>query len=195
MIERGQAILDVLKREGISAQPEIHGAEVGVWNGELSECLLRELPTLFLRMVDWWRPTPPQLAASRLQPGSASPIELHLHRKARAMDRTEFAAARRIIWHMSSVRAARQVTPGRLDFAYIDAGHTLREVLSDLRAWSRCVRRGGILCGHDIDHPHDAELGTDEWAVRPAVERWIRENGIASGIETGPDTTWFVRMP
>ena len=38
---------------------------------------------------------------------------------------------------------------GSLDFVYIDANHLLRYVIEDICEWSKKVRRGGIVSGHD----------------------------------------------
>ncbi len=195
MTDRGQAIVDQLRQAGLLDATVLCGAEIGIWNGELSAWLLDRIPSLHLYMVDWWQPTCTRNVAAKRQPGASSPVERHLERKRQALKRTAFAETRRTVLHMSSSAAARCVPNARLDFAYIDAGHTFREVLADLLAWHPCVRSGGLLCGHDIDHPANGTPGAEAWDVRRAVEAWMTRARIDGPILLGRDTTWFVRIP
>lgn len=48
----------------------------------------------------------------------------------------------------SSMEAVTYVQDG-LDLVYIDADHGYEAVKDDILAWSKKIRRGGILCGHD----------------------------------------------
>lgn len=50
---------------------------------------------------------------------------------------------------MRSLDAARYVADGSLDFVYIDGDHSFDVVMMDLILWSKKVRPGGIVAGHD----------------------------------------------
>lgn len=52
-----------------------------------------------------------------------------------------------------SHEAAPQVPDGSLDFVFIDADHSYRECLRDIKLWTPKVRQGGLVCGDDYDHP------------------------------------------
>ncbi len=194
-LERGEAIVDVLARNHILEQDRIVGAEIGVWNGELSEFLLREIPNLELHMIDIWRPAEKDsLLRASNQPGAASRPANHIARKFEAVRRTDFARGRRHIRQLLSTEAARKVQAGLLDFVFIDADHTAEAVYRDLVAWYPRVRRRGILCGHDIDHPETIKAAK-HFGVRVALDVFLSEYKVGSPVETGPDTTWFVRKP
>jgi len=49
----------------------------------------------------------------------------------------------------NSVTAATSIKDESLDWVYIDAGHSFKEVESDYKAWYPKVRKGGIISGHD----------------------------------------------
>ncbi len=194
-LERGTAVVDALDKAGILGQDRIVAAEIGVWNGELSEFLLREIPKLDLYMIDIWRPAPKGSMAQRTnQPGAASPRDNHEARKRNAILRTDFARDRRHIWRRESTDAAKRVQTGLLDFVFIDAGHSADAVYADLAAWFPRVRRQGLLCGHDIDHSNDAET-TKHFGVRIGLDVFLSQYNIDSPVETGADTTWFIRKP
>jgi hypothetical protein len=56
---------------------------------------------------------------------------------------------------MRSVDAAKLYGDNSLDFVWIDAGHTYRDILDDLEAWYPKVKIGGLIAGHDYvpEHP------------------------------------------
>ena len=70
------------------------------------------------------------------------------------------------------------------DLVFIDADHSLQEVIGDLLAWSLALKPGGMLCGHDFQQP----------AVRRSVESFVKGYGWAD-LETGPDQLWWTRKP
>jgi len=49
--------------------------------------------------------------------------------------------------------AAWAMIRGKLDFVFIDARHTYEDLYTDIHIWRQRVRPGGIVAGHDYDHP------------------------------------------
>lgn len=41
----------------------------------------------------------------------------------------------------------------QIDLLYIDGAHDYQSVKADIKAWGRCVRVGGFICGHDFEDP------------------------------------------
>jgi len=115
------------------------GAEVGVWKGEFSEELCKGVPGLRLYCIDPWVvyaeykdfENPDHMAASykeakeRLAPYDCTFIR-------------DF-----------SPQAAIHVPDRSLDFVYIDGNHSFESVIWDISAWSKKVKVGGIVAGHD----------------------------------------------
>jgi len=160
------------------------GAEIGVWEGRLSTHLLRHLPELSLYMIDSWQAPEPDSRYARTGDLKAVLPQSEFDKaKNEAFQRTEFAANRRRILHMTSVEAAKLVRGNTLDFIFIDADHSYEGVAEDLRAWVPKVCVGGIVSGHDI-----------HWdGVHQAVHEYL-DTMPGVRLKTGDETTWmFVR--
>lgn len=48
-----------------------------------------------------------------------------------------------------SMDAVKDFEDESLDFVYLDANHKYQSVVEDIREWSKKVKRGGIVAGHD----------------------------------------------
>jgi SAM-dependent methyltransferase len=143
------------------------GAEVGVKEGEFSEALCRGIPGLTLFCIDAWRPY-----QGYRDHTSQARLEMYL---ARAMARLLPFNCRFI--RQFSLDAVKTFAPGSLDFVYLDANHEFQHVVNDICEWSKVVRPGGIVAGHDFTrrkgsrylcHVPQAVTGyTDAYDVKP----------------------------
>jgi glycosyltransferase involved in cell wall biosynthesis len=73
--------------------------------------------------------------------------------------------------------------PGQLDFVYIDADHSYKGVFKDISIWFDKVRDGGVIGGHDYDHPDLIE-------VKQAVDDFFSRLDWEVHAEGG--TVWWV---
>jgi hypothetical protein len=126
------------------------GAEIGVHLGLFSKVLCESNLKLQLHCVDPWRAYTGYVDYSDSD---------KLNRA--------FAYARKLLQghsvhflRMSSRAALEQFKDGSLDFVYIDGNHELSHVVFDLVHWSKKVRSGGIIAGHDYKQPVNAHNGT-----------------------------------
>lgn len=116
------------------------GAEIGVYRGGYSEVLLKGIPGLKLYGIDLWE----------LYPG---------YRDYRRSDITEAyteAVARTKDYNCELIKGwsgevVRQIPDNSLDFVYIDGNHAYEYTVQDIALWSRKVRPGGIVYGHDFE--------------------------------------------
>lgn len=69
------------------------------------------------------------------------------------------------------------VADGSLDFFFIDASHTYKNVKKDLIAWIPKLREDGWMLGHDIDYP--------------SVDAAVKD--VIGFYEVGPDNVWLSR--
>jgi len=125
--------------------------EVGVWQGDLSERILRECPQVEqLILVDPWRPV-----YGRLDSGAWAILGPGLNERemtdAEAVTRYRMKpfGRRATILKLPSVEASRILTDGTLDAVLIDALHFEPHVSDDIRAWWPKLRRGGLMVGDD----------------------------------------------
>ena len=116
------------------------GAEIGVMWGGYSEVLLRKIPGLKLYCIDCWAPfeggRPSQQRQDRIYRRAVKIL-------------TPLGAT---IIKKTSMDALADIKDGSLDFVYIDAMHSFDFIMEDLIGWSKKVRRGGIVSGHDYTH-------------------------------------------
>jgi len=158
-------------------------AEIGVFDGQNSGWLLARCPLLTLLMVDQWR----------AYDDSSQPDTVHNPGKwdrvrRMALARTDFADARRIVLHLTSLEAAAKIPDGSLDLAFVDANHSLPFVQRDIAAYWAKVKRGGWLAGHDYERKEPRIYG-----VFQAVNEFAAARKLP--LELDEDATWFVRRP
>ena len=74
---------------------------------------------------------------------------------------------------MTSLQAADLLRNGNpIDFVYIDANHDQKYVAEDIEAWSKVVRSGGIMSGHDWGD-YRPLIG-----VKRAIQAYVRKNKV-----------------
>ena len=131
----------------------LRGAEIGVADGFTSSLLLHTFPSLFLFMVDSYR-------------------DRALHRDMgeslkKARQHTTKVQDRRVIVVCDTEVARRLFRKNSLDFVFIDALHSYAGCKKDLELWVPCVRKGGLLTGHDYNSRKEVR---GKWGVKKAVE-------------------------
>lgn len=181
----GQRAHEVLCRlEGIENPV---GAEVGVFTGEMSRRLLQRAD-LTLYMVDSWRQHAPDSAYAKTGDYHAKLSEQQQEEYYQHTKKiTGFAGERAHVVRSDSVRAAGDIADASLDFVFLDADHTYEGIKKDLSAWSKKVKSGRILGGHDYAHP-----SYPQWGVKRAVDEFCNDNGYK--LELGENYTWFVKI-
>lgn len=75
-----------------------------------------------------------------------------------------------------------------LDFVYIDANHDPNYVAEDIEGWSKIVRKGGIVSGHD----YRSESGALP-EVSSVIDLHVKNNGIKKLFRFAKDndSSWF----
>jgi len=152
------------------------GVEVGTEQGKFADTLLRKIPGLELTVVDCWEAYPEY--REKMQPKID---EYERIARERLGDRCKIIKA-------YSLDAVKEFEDESLDFVFIDANHEFRQVIDDIDEWSRKVKKGGVVMGHDFTL---VDNGYERIDVEPAVRAWCQAKGIK---------TWFVtdegdRMP
>jgi len=142
------------------------GAEIGVDRARFSEFMFKFIPGLHLTCIDNWDPhfrgeSRYNSTLARLAPYNATVI-----RKA-------------------SMDALDDVPDDSLDFVYIDANHTFDYVMQDIIGWSKKVKFGGVVAGHDYYRFRFS-------GVIAAVDVYTQQHGITQWFVTDEKAaTWF----
>lgn len=128
--------------------------EVGVERGITALHLLQTVRDLKLTAVDPWAPYDMSDAEHSGGPYGMVSIDTQEAHRAAAMGvlRPYIEAGRCNVMHMTSLEAAGKLraSDAVFDAVWIDADHRRKPVYEDCTAWWPLVRKGGILCGHDL---------------------------------------------
>ena len=168
------------------------GAEIGTSTGRYARVLCRTNPKMKLYCIDPWTAYGDYVEANNLT-GQVMLDNCLIKAKERLANcNCEFIKA-------YSMDAVKNFTDNSLDFVYIDANHTFEFALNDIVEWSKKVKVGGIISGHDywnsgdvhtrhlhIKNPTPLEK-IKLCQVKDAVNAWTKTNQINPWFVTGLD--------
>lgn len=162
------------------------GVELGVFDGTTLFYLLDHCPDLSMMGVDLWgktirHPTAPvavekckceycNATRDKRRSTPAEGVEESVMKRA-------LLEPRATIYKMDTAEAAALSEP--VDFVFVDAGHDTNSVILDIQAWSRKIKPGGRLIGHDYNMR----------AVRDAVASFF----LPEEVKTEDDHVWHVQ--
>lgn len=138
------------------------GAEVGACFGRYSEILCQNIPGLQLTAIDSWDTKENTRREADLGVSGEDTTRKLL---------TPYGAT---VIKAKSMDALAQVEDESLDFVFIDADHSYACVKQDITEWSKKVRKGGIVSGHD----YYVFPGSGNRGVVDAVDEYVHLNGI-----------------
>ena len=139
------------------------GVELGVYRGSFSRVLCKLNPNLHLIGVDAWT------VYQNYKDFTVDDLEEKAFLDAKA--RTEGMNVTFI--KALSTDAVKRFADESLDFVFIDANHDYEHVVEDIAAWSKKVRKGGLVCGHDYIKNSKFDFG-----VIDAVNGWCHSYNI-----------------
>ena len=143
------------------------GAEVGAYKGAFSEKFCKE--GLKMYVIDPWMA---YQGAGRTQQEQARQDFLYEHTKRVFAQYNNYVIIRK-----TSMDALEEIEDGSLDFVYIDGDHEFGHVACDIVEWTKKVRVGGVVSGHDY-------FCTDKGArnlvchIKPVVDAYVKVFGI-----------------
>jgi len=118
------------------------GAEIGCASGEYSEFLFRSIPDLELWCIDSWTVYKEERRKQRA----------YQHIANYEFIKKRLAKYNAHIIKAFSMDAVKKFEDESLDFVFIDGNHSFDYVMEDIIEWSKKVRKGGIVSGHDYYH-------------------------------------------
>ena len=157
------------------------GAEIGVSDGQFSLEMCEKIPGLELLCVD---PYLKYRESRRKDTQDEKDAAIALATKRMAPYNARFI-------RKFSMEAVREVPPFSLDFVYIDGNHSFNFVMQDIIEWTKRVRYGGIVSGHDYDL---AEKKHHSWVgVGEAVNMYTKYNHIEEWylLKNGRDVSFY----
>lgn len=158
------------------------GVEIGVEQGIYSEVLCKANPNLKLYCIDAWR-------AYRGYRDHTNQDKLNRYYEETKERLTPYNCEIIRDWSMEAVKRFKDES---LDFVYIDGNHDFKNVTDDIAEWSKKVRSGGIVAGHDYV-PYRSSITCH---VVPVVDIWTMVHKIAPVFITKdqfPSWYWIKR--
>jgi len=154
------------------------GAEIGVARARFSQYVLRHMPDLKLYAIDAWQ----------LFDGNVNNRSQQYMDESYAITKNKLAPYKAEIIRDWSMNAVRKFADESLDFVFIDAAHDYKNASDDIREWSKKVRKGGLVCGHDYSRSYKPEIVK----VIEAVDDYIKEQNIYPlFVYKKNDASWF----
>lgn len=144
--------------ERFAQQEIIKGAEIGVYQGVNANDMLKNIPKLWLFLVDDFS----------VQGGSREAIYKNI----------EPFCDRAFFLEMTSAKASGLWFDRIFDFVYIDGDHRYESFKQDLEVWSKKIKPGGVLCGHDW------EQREDNMGVQRGIKKFIQNNNLVLNVGT-----------
>jgi len=148
------------------------GVEVGVAQGEFSKLIVVGNEQIQLYGVDPWEPYKGYKDYIKQE----SFNELYNEAQHRLQYFKRFHFVRKY-----SMDAAKDFEDNSLDFVYIDANHEYEYVKQDIIEWTKKVRSGGIVSGHDyvnLRTPKTESVERAPYGIKQAVQEYTLENNI-----------------
>jgi len=125
---------------------ELVGAEIGVWKGEHAWAMLNQLDIKKLYLID-----PYQAYEGYTGLGLQSPQEILMSEMFAKKLLKDEGHEDQIEWIAKFSKDAVKDVKEDLDFVYIDGNHEYKYVFDDISRWSKKVKTGGLVGGHDYN--------------------------------------------
>lgn len=168
-VKNRQGLANLFKQLGFKK-----GVEVGVLDGAFSSVLLNTIPGLELIGID-----PYQAYSGYRDYKKQATFD-------RSRERAQQLAAKwpnfNLVIEMS-MDAVKKFADESIDFVYIDGNHSYDYVRDDIREWSKKVRAGGVVSGHDY-----YVFKSGAWGIIRAVDEYVKAHGYTLNV-TPPDET------
>lgn len=142
------------------------GAEIGVYKGEFSEKFAKA--GLKLYAIDPWR-----IYKDYDNPRGQSRLDFQYEHTKRVLSPYPQCE----IIRKTSMEAADDFEDESLDFVYIDGNHEFRYIAEDLFEWTKKVKKGGIVAGHDYFF-NKTGTGEQMWHVAYVLKAYIASFGV-----------------
>jgi hypothetical protein len=162
------------------------GVEIGVQRGDYAEQMLKAIPGLQYYGVDAWTHYEGYRDIRASKHGQAGYDDLFNRTSARL---APYGAHLIRKW---SVDAHKDFPDSFFDFVYIDGNHEFEHVTEDIANWSKKVKKGGIISGHDYARIHRWHL---KLHCKDVVDGWTASHNIKPLFvftkDGSPNWLWF----
>jgi len=160
--------------------PHETGAEIGVHRGLFASKILAELPEIkTYYCIDSWEFY--EDYKKTLRKGSFEATTSKDKIKQAFLNKIAPWKNKCVILHCTSMEALSSVPDEGLDWVFIDANHAYKYAKQDITGWSKKVKVGGLIAGHDFTnkHQHKREI---PFGVDRAVKELIPQFEVIGNV-------------
>jgi len=163
------------------------GLEIGVQRGGFGEQMCKTIPGLKYYGVDSWTDYAGYRDINASRQGQEGYDKIYQE----SIDRlSPYDATLIRKW---SIDASKDFEDGSLDFVYIDGNHEFLHVTEDIACWSKKIRKGGIIAGHDYARINKGSL---KLHCKDVVDAWTNAYEIKPLFvflkDRSPNWLWFI---
>ena len=162
------------------------GVEIGVQRGNYAEKMFKVIPGLEYYGVDAWTHYEGYRDIRASDRGQAAYDELFKNTTAKL---APYGAHLIRKW---STEAYKDFPDNFFDFVYIDGNHEFEHVTEDIANWSKKLKKGGIISGHDYARIHSSNL---KLHCKDVVDGWTASHNIKPlfvfSKDSSPNWLWF----
>lgn len=158
-ISRRVGLLDIFNQKGFTI-----GVEIGTDRGGYAKNICERMPGVELYTIDPWLPYN--------EGNEVKDIEKMIEIQAEARE-TLSSYPNCTIIHDTSMNTVEVFDDNSIDFVFIDGNHEFAGVYEDIEEWTKKVKPGGIIAGHDYKKDDSRKYGVIE-----AVNKYCQLNGI-----------------
>ena len=155
------------------------GCEVGVHAGDTTKFILENLPGIKkYHAIDPWVSYEMYDGKMYRKPGNRK------HKTFDAAYKNYLKAIKPfkqhiVTYRMTSVEAAVYIGKNYLDWVFIDANHEYEYIKENLKLWSKRVKPGGLVSGHDYGNKWEG--------IKKAVDEFVPKNKL----NISPHNVWW----
>lgn len=165
------------------------GCEVGLFRGRNARAMFRAIPELKLYGIEPYDD----------QPTSTRHKTVPRYERNRKMMTERLKNKNIIVIEKFSEIAVQEIPYDCLDFVYIDGDHSYDYAMTDIILWSRRVRPGGIVSGHDYilpgDYHHKFDINVteavDNYIAVHKIDNWYLTDKVGARNKSDKCPSWF----
>jgi len=158
-ITRKTGLIDLFKEKNFEV-----GVEIGTDHGGYARDICERYPEVRLTTID------PFVAYTEGDDVKSQEDVDQIHQEAKDLLSNYWNCK---LVRKTSMDAVKDYKPNSIDFVFIDGNHEFDHVYEDIVEWTKIVKSGGIVCGHDYKKDDKLKYGVIE-----AVNKYVEENNI-----------------
>lgn len=156
-ISRKVGLIDLFKEKGFKV-----GVEIGTDRGYYARDICKRFPEVKLFTIDPYIP---------FTEGDEVKDQQEMNKRYQEAQEVLKPYSNCELIKSTSMIIAKSFKPQSIDFVFIDGDHRYEAVYEDIVEWSKIVKKGGIVAGHDY-----VKNDKNKYGVIEAVDRFVKEN-------------------